>query len=350
MMWIMKLFGRQAPGSMTCRHVGEVLQEYLDGYIDDERTSRIAAHLDECRRCGMEAEAYERIKATLATLATTRADLPADSLGRLRDFGERLARGESPPTRMMTQEMEIPAAPESLVWLTTSQMIEVDRVMIDELGIGLAQMMESAGRDLAHLTRVRFLDGDPRDRRVVVLAGTGGNGGGALVAARRLHGWGAGVTIVTTAGSERFTDVPAAQLARLERLDIRRCSLDDAIDLAPFEVVLDGVIGYSLDGSPRGAAAEAISVVNSLAPVVVSLDVPSGVSLTTGVAHDPVVRATATLTLALPKLGLRESTARSLVGELYLGDIGVPEEAYRAPTLNLEPGAVFSSAEVPRIW
>jgi anti-sigma factor RsiW len=94
-MWIMKLFGRQAPGSMTCRHVGEALQEFLDGYIDDERSSRIEAHLEECRRCGMEVEAYERIK---ATLATKRADLPAESLGRLRDFGERLARGETPPT------------------------------------------------------------------------------------------------------------------------------------------------------------------------------------------------------------------------------------------------------------
>jgi len=48
-----------------------------------------------------------------------------------------------------------PRAPASLPWLTTAQMIEVDRIMIDDLGIGLAQMMESAGRDLAQLTRVR---------------------------------------------------------------------------------------------------------------------------------------------------------------------------------------------------
>ena len=94
-MWIMKLLGRRSPGSMSCRHVGEVLQEYLDGDIDDERTSRIEAHLEECRRCGMEAEAYERIK---STLATQRADLPEESLDRLREFGERLARGETPAT------------------------------------------------------------------------------------------------------------------------------------------------------------------------------------------------------------------------------------------------------------
>lgn len=91
--WIRKLFGRPAPGMMSCHQVGEVLQEFLDGHLDDERARRIEAHLEECRRCGMEAEAYERIK---ASLAASRPDLPAESVERLREFGERLARGEHP--------------------------------------------------------------------------------------------------------------------------------------------------------------------------------------------------------------------------------------------------------------
>lgn len=67
-------------------------------------------------------------------------------------------------------------------YLTTDEMCEVDRLMIETYGIELLQMMEHAGRNPAHLARVRFLDGDPSGRRVIVLAGTGGNGGGALVA------------------------------------------------------------------------------------------------------------------------------------------------------------------------
>ena len=143
-----------------------------------------------------------------------------------------------------------PRAPASLPWLTTAQMIEVDRIMIDDLGIGLAQMMESAGRDLAQLTRVRFLGGDPRGRRVVVLAGPGGNGGGALVAARRLHGWGADVTVVTTSPRDRFVGVPAQQLDRVGRLGVPCHGADDIEMLGSFDVVLDGVIGYSLIGAP----------------------------------------------------------------------------------------------------
>lgn len=87
----------------------------------------------------------------------------------------------------------------NIPFITTAQMIEVDRAMIEDYGVTLIQMMENAGRELATLARWRFLatdDGDhprePRGKRVIVLAGTGSNGGGGLVCARRLHGWGAG--------------------------------------------------------------------------------------------------------------------------------------------------------------
>lgn len=83
---------RPKPGRpMECREVGQLLQHYLDGYVDDDRSRRIAEHLEECRRCGLEAETYERIK---SALARRRADVPAESVERLRQFGERLASGD----------------------------------------------------------------------------------------------------------------------------------------------------------------------------------------------------------------------------------------------------------------
>src|SRR5260370_18639739 len=79
---------------------------------------------------------------------------------------------------------------ETVPFLTTEQMIAVDRAMVEDLHIDLVQMMENAGRNLAHLARVRFFDGRPIGKQVVVLTGSGGNGGGAMVCARRLHAWG----------------------------------------------------------------------------------------------------------------------------------------------------------------
>lgn len=89
-------------------------------------------------------------------------------------------------------------------FVTTEQMIEVDRAMIEDYGILLIQMMENAGRNLADLARARFLAGDPNGKRVAVLAGVGGNGGGALVCARRLANWGADVHVFITRDEDQF--------------------------------------------------------------------------------------------------------------------------------------------------
>src|SRR6516164_2906497 len=105
--------------------------------------------------------------------------------------------------------------------LTTTQMVEVDRAMIEDYRIELIQMMESAGRNLAHLARMRFLDGDPRGSSVVVLAGGGGNGGGALVAARRLSNWGASVTVMLGQAPCKMAAAPSHQLDILRRMSVR---------------------------------------------------------------------------------------------------------------------------------
>jgi anti-sigma factor (TIGR02949 family) len=93
--WIRTLLGR-THGDLTCHEVVEILQQYLDGHLDDDRAARIESHLEECRRCGLEAETYERIK---ATVASQRAEIPPESIERLRAFGEQLARSGEPPTR-----------------------------------------------------------------------------------------------------------------------------------------------------------------------------------------------------------------------------------------------------------
>jgi len=237
---------------------------------------------------------------------------------------------------------------EELPWLTAAQMAEVDRAMIEDYRIDLTRMMENAGRNLARLAVRRFLDGSPVGRRVLVVAGHGGNGGGALVAARRLRGWGAVVEVVTTAESRRFAEVPGRQLDIVERLGLRVGSPDSIGELPPPDVVLDGIIGYSLHGVPRGGAAEAIAGLSRIPAPVLSLDVPSGVDVTTGVAHEPAVRAAATMTLALPKHGLRERGAAAYVGELYLADIGVPPDLYRR-SLRVEVGPIFARGEVLRV-
>ncbi len=220
--------------------------------------------------------------------------------------------------------------------------------MVEEYGITLPRMMEHAGRHLARVVTDRVLGGDPRGCRIRVLAGRGGNGGGALVAARRLAGWGARVEVSLVAPASAMTTVPASQAAILERIGVP-VSVGSPRGAPPERpaVVIDGVLGYSMRGAPRGAAAELIRWAHGQDAPVVSLDVPSGVDSTTGEVPGVAVRALATVTLALPKTGLLTADASGWVGELYLADIGVPPALYRP--MGLEVGPLFALGEILRL-
>ena len=112
---------------------------------------------------------------------------------------------------------------------------------------------------------------------------------------------------------------------------------------------MDGLIGYSLKGAPRAAAADLIRWANSQRAPILALDVPSGVDTTTGIAYDPAINATATMTLALPKEGLRAPDVEKHVGELYLADIGVPPSLYSEPRLALKVGHLYAKSDIIRL-
>lgn len=219
--------------------------------------------------------------------------------------------------------------------ISADQMRRVDEIMIDQLGIDLPRMMENAGLQLAALARRRY-----RFDTVAILAGSGGNGGGGLVAARHLANRGVTVTVTTGRPLGGMTEVPRRQYDILERMGVRITDEPEAADL-----VIDALIGYSLTGDPRGRAADLIAWANGQPAPVLALDVPSGLDATTGRVGDPCVVADATLTLALPKTGLE--AAPHIVGALYLADISVPRSVYREMGVDLvDP---FSAGPIVRL-
>ena len=209
-------------------------------------------------------------------------------------------------------------------YITTQQMLEVDRLMIEEYGIRLIQMMENAGKNLAELAR-QMLGGDVRSKRIAVLCGVGNNGGGGMVAARHLHNWGAEILLKVISAQDALNDVPAHQTQILERMGIAD---QETIDLSTIDLVIDAMIGYGLIGDPRGAIADWIRRVDDLPCPVLALDTPSGLDTTTGIPGNPCLHATVTMTLALPKTGMASPQATAYLGELYLADISVPPQLY----------------------
>ena len=224
--------------------------------------------------------------------------------------------------------------------VTAAQMAEVDRLMVETYGILLIQMMENAGRHLAEQAR-RMLGGHLAGQSVVVLCGAGNNGGGGMVAARHLHNRSAIVFPKVVADPARLTRIPAHQWRILETLGLDRKTDPD---LSRADLIIDALVGYGLSGDPRGAVAEWIELANASGRQILALDTPSGLDPTTGRPGSPCVRATATLTLALPKAGLLAPAARPYVGDLYLADIGVPPELYRQ--LGIEVDRWFESDSI----
>lgn len=230
--------------------------------------------------------------------------------------------------------------------LTTDQMIEVDRLMIEEYHIKLIQMMENAGRCLALVAVEEFLKKELKDKKVIVLAGTGGNGGGALVCARRLHSLGCDVRVYLSS-AEKMTPVPGHQLLIIRSLGLAIHTAEDLMDEDAADLIIDGVVGYSINGNPRGNVKDMIEWANKQKAPVLALDTPSGLDLTTGTVHNPTIKAAATLTLALPKHGLFERKAVFKVGSLFLGNITVPPSLYEAPTIGISVSpALFAESDV----
>lgn len=84
---------RAHDGPLDCAAVAARMDEYLDAELDAATTRRVAEHLEDCRRCGLEVETYQRIK---DCLAHQRPALDAEATERLRAFGRRLVEGAGP--------------------------------------------------------------------------------------------------------------------------------------------------------------------------------------------------------------------------------------------------------------
>ena len=236
---------------------------------------------------------------------------------------------------------------EAIPALTGAQMAAVDRIMFDEFRLDVLQVMEIAGLAVARFARARFLGGDPRRRCVVVLAGGGGNGGDGLVAARYLHGWGASVEVWLAPQPAGLRGSAAHNLLAVRALGIPVRAPDGAPDLPAADLVVDALLGFGLAKAPTGTFADLIRAANDQPAPVLAVDLPSGLDATTGERFDPCVRATATLTLALPKTGLLQPGAAAVTGELYVADIGIPAKAYAR--VGLDVGVIFTRNDVIQI-
>jgi len=222
-------------------------------------------------------------------------------------------------------------------------MREMDEQTIGGYSIDVMSLMENAGLGTAEIAK-HMLNGEVRGKRVACLAGKGNNGGDGFVASRHLHDWGADVTLVLAAQRESVVGVPAEQLRPLEKMGLRIAPL--GTPLSDFALLIDALLGYGAKGDPREPVASLIRDANGSGVQILALDLPSGLDSMTGEPYEPCIRAKATVTLGLPKVGFLNPRAGMFLGDLYLADISIPPEVY---AIRGQAPGLFDKARVVRI-
>jgi NAD(P)H-hydrate epimerase len=188
--------------------------------------------------------------------------------------------------------------------------------------------MENAGAEAA---RIALAAPSWRSGRVVCVCGPGGNGGDAMVVARRLAIEGVDVELATF-GPTPVGDA-GVQAAICAAMGLRFNEILDSADAARTldarsapTLVVDGLYGTGLTRALDGVAASLVEAMNASGAPILALDVPSGLDCDSGEPHGPCVRATVTVTFVAEKVGFANPASRAFTGDVRVVGIGAPAQ------------------------
>ena len=213
--------------------------------------------------------------------------------------------------------------------LTAAAMKELDRRVIQELGLPGVVLMENAGMRVVEV----ILKMQPAPARICVVAGPGNNGGDGLVIARQLQRAGREVSLLVFARPEKYPPESAENYRYLRNtgFPLRHIMEEKDLDwlsreLRSADLVVDALLGVGLQRPLEGLAAGIVRAVNESGVPVLAVDIPSGVCADTGALLGEAVKARWTVTMAYPKRGLLLYPGAEAAGEVIVGDIHFPPE------------------------
>lgn len=215
-------------------------------------------------------------------------------------------------------------------------------------------LMDRAGRAVADevLGRLKGASGK-RSRRVLTLVGPGNNGGDALVAGRYLRE--AGLPVTAYLWNRKPVDGDSLARALLEQGGKLLHTEDDAElavlsrELEHADVVVDGLLGMGLIRPLEGRLLEIVCRVNGAHhPLVLAVDLPTGVHADTGEVLGAAIQSRVTVTMALPKRGLYQFPGAGCAGEVVVADIGIPSDLVCGTPVELLDVARLRAALPPR--
>ncbi len=210
----------------------------------------------------------------------------------------------------------------------------IDREATARYGMPSLLLMENAALALAG--QVELLTMERSNRQVLIVCGSGNNGGDGYALARHLHNRGCALEILTLAAPRAGTDALINfEICATMGLTIASLREDLMSNPRDADLIVDAIFGTGLDRPVEGEVVEFIEWINWLERPVLAADIPSGLDCDTGQALGIAVRATKTISFAGMKKGfVVNKDSRRYTGDVIVGDIGVPIELIRECAVN----------------
>jgi hydroxyethylthiazole kinase-like uncharacterized protein yjeF len=213
----------------------------------------------------------------------------------------------------------------------SSEMQEMDRLTIQDLGVPGMVLMENAARGAVRIFLEHFVP--PEHAHVVIVCGRGNNGGDGYVMARYLREAGLRVTVMVLSEFQKISGDALTNLDIIRRMDIEVMEIPGEQAwakcrkvLGSSDFIIDGMLGTGLNVAVRGFYGKVIRKINGLGKPLMAIDIPSGLNADTGQIMGVAIKADLTVTFGFPKLGQLVFPGAALVGRLARIDIGIPEE------------------------
>jgi NAD(P)H-hydrate epimerase len=231
-----------------------------------------------------------------------------------------------------------------MLLVTAEEMRQLDRATIEGGHASGEELMERAGRGTVEIMERRY--GPPLGLRVLVLCGTGNNGGDGFVVARGLRARGAEVHVAVLGDVTRIAGDALINLNRLTADGVTVGSILTEDELHVFmrtrdewDFAVDALLGTGARGEPQGVLAAGVQALRSLDDTgtrVVALDLPTGVNADTGEIARRAVRADLTVTFGAPKRGHFLYPGCAFVGALEVVDIGIAPDVLAGAPIAIE--------------
>lgn len=214
-----------------------------------------------------------------------------------------------------------------MIYLPTGeQMRRADLYTIEEIGVPSMVLMERAALEV-----VRCMEEEQLDfRRVLVICGSGNNGGDGYAIARLLHLKGHDVTIFFAGNSQKRSEENAQQAKIAAHYEI---PVITNLGTEEYSVIIDALFGTGLKREVTGHYREVLCSVNQMAGKKVAVDLPSGIHDTTGAQMGIAFCADLTVAIAFPKRGLFLQEGNVCAGKILTGDIGISSETFSEGTV-----------------